>query len=284
MKAHPTTHRASHRTTHPTAARLTRLRSAVLLAAVLATSCAGPAAAAQGPVGRQVATIREGTVRLSFRARAGVCGNGNSNSMSWNGGGSRSKGRNEWENECEPGPVRVAIDVENGAPVNIRFYVGGRWRAEGSATDLGTVGAADAGNYFMWLAERSNEQAAKDAIPVAVIADSATVWPALLRIARNEERPRDIRKNSVFWLGQAASDAIPALDGLANADSEDIEIRKAAVFALSQRPKKEGVPALLKIVRGKGDARVRKQAIFWLGQSGDPRAVAYFEEVLTRKQ
>lgn len=267
----------------PGTARASLPRRLVALAAVLATSCAGPVAAAQGPLGRQVAAIKDGTVRMSFRARPGVCGNGNSNSISWNRGESRGKARNEWENECEPGPVRVAIDVEDGSPVGIRFYVGGRWRAAGSATDLGTVGAADAGNYFTWLAERSNEHVAKQAVPVAVIADSATVWPALLRIAKSDERPREIRKNAVFWLGQAASDATAALDGLANEDSEDIEVRKSAVFALSQRPKDEGVPALLKIARGKGDARVRKQAIFWLGQSGDTRALAYFEEVLTKR-
>jgi len=27
---------------------------------------------------------------------------------------------------------------------------------------------------------------------------------------------------------------------------------------------------------------VRREAIFWLGQSKDPRALAFFEEVLTR--
>jgi hypothetical protein len=30
------------------------------------------------------------------------------------------------------------------------------------------------------------------------------------------------------------------------------------------------------------DAEVRKTAMFWLGQSGDPRALASFEEVLGR--
>lgn len=247
----------------------------------LATSSCATTAAAQGPVARQIATVKDGTVRLSFRARPGVCGNGQSNSISWNSG--RHRGKNEWENECEPGPVRVAIDMAGGAPTDIRFYVGGRWRAPGNATDLGTVGAADAATYFVWLAETSDSRGAKEAIPVSVLADSAAVWPQLLRIAKNEQRPRELRKSAVFWLGQAASDATAALDGIADDNNEDIEIRKAAVFALSQRPREEGVPALLRIVRGKGDARVRKQAIFWLGQSGDPRALAYFEEVLTKK-
>ena len=253
----------------------------MLGAACLAAAC-GSTTAAQGPLGRQVMAIRDGTVRLSFRARAGVCGNGSSNSISWNI--DRSRGKHEWENECEPGPVRVAIDMESGVPAGLRFYVGGRWRAAGTSTDLGTVGAAEAAAYFAWLAETSDSRAAKEAVAVAVLADSATIWPQLLRIAKNEQRPRDVRKNAVFWLGQAASDATAALDGLAGDDNEDIEVRKAAVFALSQRPKEEGVPALLKIVRGTGDARVRKQAIFWLGQSGDPRALAYFEDVLTKKK
>jgi hypothetical protein len=29
---------------------------------------------------------------------------------------------------------------------------------------------------------------------------------------------------------------------------------------------------------------VRKKALFWLGQSGDPRAIALFEEILTGKR
>jgi len=60
------------------------------------------------------------------------------------------------------------------------------------------------------------------------------------------------------------------------------EIRKKAVFALSQLPKDEGVPKLIEVARSHRDAAVRKQAIFWLGQSRDPRALAFFEQVLTQ--
>jgi len=35
-------------------------------------------------------------------------------------------------------------------------------------------------------------------------------------------------------------------------------------------------------VRGNPDPELRRKAIFWLGQSDDPRALALFEEVLTR--
>jgi len=62
----------------------------------------------------------------------------------------------------------------------------------------------------------------------------------------------------------------------------ETEIRKKAVFALSQLPKDEGVPKLIEVARSHRDAAVRKQAIFWLGQSRDPRALAFFEQVLTQ--
>jgi len=54
------------------------------------------------------------------------------------------------------------------------------------------------------------------------------------------------------------------------------------VFALSQLPKDEGVPKLIEVARSHRDAAVRKQAMFWLGQSRDPRALAFFEQVLTQ--
>ena len=32
-----------------------------------------------------------------------------------------------------------------------------------------------------------------------------------------------------------------------------------------------------------GDPEIRRKALFWLGQSEDPRALALFEELLTRR-
>jgi len=57
-------------------------------------------------------------------------------------------------------------------------------------------------------------------------------------------------------------------------------VKKKAVFALSQLPKDEGVPLLIQVARTNHNPAVRKQAMFWLGQSHDPRALAFFEQVL----
>ena len=64
-------------------------------------------------------------------------------------------------------------------------------------------------------------------------------------------------------------------------DDPDTEVKKKAVFALSQMPKDEGVPKLIEVAREQtGIREVRKQAMFWLGQSGDPRALAFIEKIL----
>jgi len=47
-------------------------------------------------------------------------------------------------------------------------------------------------------------------------------------------------------------------------------------------PKDEGVPLLIGLARTNRNPQVRKQAMFWLGQSKDPRALAFFEEVLLK--
>ena len=55
-----------------------------------------------------------------------------------------------------------------------------------------------------------------------------------------------------------------------------------AVFALSQRPKDESVPALVRVAKTHPDPSIRKKALFWLAQSDDPRAIALFEDILRK--
>jgi hypothetical protein len=45
-------------------------------------------------------------------------------------------------------------------------------------------------------------------------------------------------------------------------------------------PKDDGVPLLIQLARTNTNPAVRKQAMFWLGQSKDPRALRFFEEIL----
>ena len=257
--------------------------------AALAAALLLPGVAGAQSIADRVRSLGTGTLRLSFASRAEVCGNGQAGSvtirrgngqtyMNWN-----DRGRNEWEaDECEPGPVRVSVTVEDGRPLSLRTYVGGRWRPGGeNVLDVGTVSTREATDWLLDLAERGTGKASSNAIFAATLADSVNVNSRLMRIARNEDRPRDTRKQAVFWLSQAAGDAATrGLDTLAQDNSVDREVREQAVFALSQRPRDEGVPALVRIARTSRDPEVRRKAIFWLGQSDDPRALALIEELL----
>ena len=243
-------------------------------------------------IARRVAQVKDGSVRLSFASRSDVCGNGagnistrNGRTMTSNGSGGYTTARhNEWEDDCEAGPVRVAIDIADGKPIALRAYVGGRWRPGTDVTDLGTVPVKDAVDFLLDNLARSDGKVAGEAIFPATIADSVIAWPRLLTLAKDDSRPRSVRTQAVFWVSQAAGDkATAGLVEVAGDAAADQDVRLQAVFAISQRPKDEAIPALLEIAKNSKDPRIRKQSIFWLGQSGDPRAIAYFESVLVKK-
>jgi HEAT repeat protein len=75
-------------------------------------------------------------------------------------------------------------------------------------------------------------------------------------------------------------EATRGLDSIMRDRGGELEVRKQAVFALSQRPRDEGVPALIRIARTSREPEIVRTALFWLGQSDDPRALALFEEIL----
>ena len=144
---------------------------------------------------------------------------------------------------------------------------------------------AEAATWLLSLAEHETERIRGDVILPAVLADSTEAWPVLLRIAKNQQVRNDTRKQAVFWLSQEAGEAATrGLAELVQDDDEDREIRKQAVFALSQLDNDRGVPELIKVARTHRDPQIRKNAIFWLGQSEDPRAIALFEELLTKNR
>ncbi len=241
----------------------------VVAVAAAYVACAGTTHAQN--VAEQVRAAPDGRVRMTFAARPGVCGNGQNIST--------RRGDNEdWERDCEPCPVRVVLTKDQGEIVRIRSYVGGRWRATRRTTDLGRVSALDAADYLTDIARRGSERASRDAVLPATMADSAVVWPALLDVARDDTLPRRTRRAALQWAGTAAGDVV--VQRLASVEDPDREARERAVFAVSQLPRDQGVPLLVEVARTHRDPEIRRKALFWLGQSGDPRAIDVFEELL----
>lgn len=111
----------------------------------------------------------------------------------------------------------------------------------------------------------------------------AAAIDALIAAAKTDSAQK-VRSQAQFWLAQMASKKadpriVRALDDSAKDDPE-VAIRKSAVFALSRLPESEGVPELIQVASTSKDASTRKEAIFWLGRSKDPRALEFLEKVV----
>ena len=105
----------------------------------------------------------------------------------------------------------------------------------------------------------------------------------LVGIAHNDKSPH-VRGQALFWLAQRAGQKVAEAainDAIAN--DPETEVKKKAVFALTQMPSGEGVPLLIQVARTNRNPEVRKQAMFWLGQSKDERALSFIEEVLAKR-
>jgi hypothetical protein len=116
------------------------------------------------------------------------------------------------------------------------------------------------------------------------MSDKTEAVKELVRIAKKDEDPK-IRKEAIFWLGQKASEeSVKTLKDVVNDSDEDTKIKESAVFAISQLPSEKSVPMLIDIARTNKNLKVKKQAIFWLGQKDDDAALKFFEEILLKKK
>lgn len=259
---------------------------AVALAAALPVS-------AQSLEQRVSRAPQDRTVIFEFRAKPGVCGDGNSIMrvdedeavvITRNGRQMIESDRvSTRSGDCWTGPVR--IELRGGAaPTALRARVGATDRPR-DAVDLGTIEPAEAVTFLLGAARHARStKAAESAVFATTLADGVEPWRELLGLARAEDASRKARKSAVFWVGQAVGERVTeGLVELVGDDDVDMEARETAVFALSQRSDAEAVPALIEIARSSPHPKLRRSAVFWLGQSEDPRALAWFEQVLLQK-
>lgn len=109
---------------------------------------------------------------------------------------------------------------------------------------------------------------------------STRVEDKLFEVARSNDAT-DVRRQAIRLLGERAGKrSFDFLSQTAQSSTGDAEVQVQAVRAISERRAEESVPLLIKIAKTHPNQLVRKQAIRSLGESGDPRAVEYFREVL----
>jgi len=106
----------------------------------------------------------------------------------------------------------------------------------------------------------------------------ASGW--LIDVAANPAESEHTREQAVFWLGQGrapTADLVRLYDRLTSS-----ALRQHYTFVLSQRRDAEALDKLIDVAEHDRDKSVRRQALFWLGQSKDPRALAYIRDLVTR--
>ncbi len=207
----------------------------------------------------------DGTVQFTVASRPGVCGDGatyvrdgfGGNGRIYQGGNYSGHARGDNWPPCSPGPLRIVATVSGGELLRLRTYAGPpRASVDATSRDLGTVPVSEAAEFLTRVVERAQGRASGDAI-----------LPP-------------IHSTTNFWLARGAAAKLGVAD---RDDNEDDDVRSSAVFALSQQPKDVAVPRLIDLARHATHAGVRAQALFWLGQSNDTRAIDVFEEILGRR-
>ena len=104
----------------------------------------------------------------------------------------------------------------------------------------------------------------------------------LLDQAINTKNSMELRKNALFWAGQNGSMDMAKIGALYDKGSET-EFKKQVIFVLSQRGKSpEAIDKLIDIAKNEKDKELRKEAIFWLSQSHDPRVAKFLMDIINK--
>jgi HEAT repeat protein len=110
---------------------------------------------------------------------------------------------------------------------------------------------------------------------------SAQAEDKLFAVARDAGGNADLRRHAIHMIGERAGKrSLDLLRETVESSSAETQVQMQAVHAISERPAEESVPLLIKVARTHPNQQVRKRAIHVLGESGDPRALEFFREVL----
>lgn len=103
----------------------------------------------------------------------------------------------------------------------------------------------------------------------------------LMNIVVNPKESVELRKKALFSASQAGV-ATSELVSLYNR-LPDSEVKDHMIFVLSQRPRDPAaMDKMFDIAKNEKDPDLRKKAIFWLGQSRDPRAQQFLIDLINK--
>lgn len=257
-----------------------RVRYVGVALAVAGISAVAASLGAQSSLRARVEGAGDARVQFRYAGRADVCGLGSSiqvGTSTWINTGHSNTWNSADRPPCRRGPVVVRITRAGGMIVGIDTEVAPESTPEG-VTELGMVPAAAAAEYLLDLAARAEGRPGREAILPAALADSASIWPGLIALAKNGALSRSVRQGAMSWLGREldrtggedARQASAALVAIATNADETTPIRQQAVSVLA-RSERADLAALTRMAHG-SDTWLRQAAVQALASSGDPRA------------
>lgn len=101
----------------------------------------------------------------------------------------------------------------------------------------------------------------------------------LMALALNPNEPLELRKKALFWVGQDRQVPIADLTKLYDT-MNDRDMKEQLIFVYSQRNEPQALDELMAIAENEKDPELRRKAIFWLGQSRDPRVADFLARLI----
>jgi len=251
----------------------------------LAGAFVGTSASAQ-TLANRVASASDRSVQFTYKARPGVCGDGRTY-ISTGPGNFYGYNSSEGTEQCQPGPVRVVLDLADRNVVALRTYVGvPSTGVDASVSNLGNVSPAEAADFLLGVAGRADGRVGRDAIFAALLGDSVDISSRLLAIGRDANRPLETRRAALAGLARADSrqlDAIgSALVQVATNESDVQGAREEALRVLSRLDHGAGIQPLIRLANTNTTSWIGRESMRVLASSGDPRARDFLRATVQR--
>jgi HEAT repeat protein len=161
-------------------------------------------------------------------------------------------------------------DVSNELRMEAIFWLGQR-RSEENATFLKQL-----------FAKAKNQEVQEKIIFSLSQQHTAGNNQFLLDQALNQSLSMDLRKNALFWAGQSGALDVAKLSEVYNRSSE-FEFKEQVIFVLQQKGRNTAaIDKLIDIAKNDRNRELRSKAIFWLGQSRDPRVIKMLQDIILK--
>jgi len=258
--------------------------SQLAIASFVAIAASSPAFGQS--LANRIASASARSVQFTYAARPGVCGDGRTY-ISTGSGNFYGSFNSDAADKCQPGPVRVVIDLADRNVVAVRTFVGALSVAtDAGVADLGNVNPAEAAEYLLGVAARADGRVGRDAIFAALLGDKVDATSRLLEIGRDQNRPLETRRAALSGLVRSEAPEVDrvgaALVQIATNENDVQGVRTQALSVLSRLDHGAGIQPLVQLASGNINSWIGRESMRVLSSSGDPRARQFLRSTAQR--